>query len=222
MGHLFLPTAYATMRGMDAMARSRPFGRYTNVAIALHWIIAILILVNLAIVWTVGYLPGSFTRSMIDTHKSFGLTVLGLVLMRVLWRMTHRPPAFEPDMPQVERRAAHAAHLALYGLILAMPLSGYIHDSAWRGAASHPLVLFGVIPFPRIGVLEHLAPAARDQVHDVFFAIHSWLAYALYALVVLHVAGALKHQIVDRKPELARMWFGRSQDDGRARTGLGE
>ncbi len=207
---------------MPPVARSQ---RYTNTAIALHWMVAALIAANLVLVWTVDRLPDAYTRSMIDTHKSFGLTVLGLAVMRLLWRWSHPPPAWDPALPRSERRAAHAAHAALYALIFAMPLSGYIHDSAWRGAAGHPLRLYGLIPFPRIGPLMHLPPASRDRVHDLFFAIHANLAYALYALVALHVAGALKHQWFDRHRELQRMWPGPvRQDDvrpGKASTGAG-
>ncbi len=198
--------------------------RYTNVAVVLHWLVAALIACNLVLVWAVGSLPGVYTRAIIDTHKSFGLTILGLAIMRLLWRWSHPPPALDPSTRRVERRAAHAVHVTLYVLIFAMPLSGYIHDSAWRGAASHPLRLFGFIPFPRIAPLMDLPPHERDRVHDLFFAVHANAAYVLYALVALHVAGALKHQWIDRKPELQRMWLARLQDDvrpGRARTGSG-
>ncbi len=200
-----------------------PTRRYTTTAIVLHWIVAALIAANLIIIWTLGTLPGSDTRAMIDTHKSIGLTVLGLAIMRLLWRLSHAPPAFDPALPRVQRRAAHAAHLTLYALIFAMPLSGYIHDSAWRGAASHPLRLFGLVAFPCIAPLMRLPPATRDRVHDLFFAVHANMAYALYALVALHVAGALKHQWLDRRPELQRMWPGSQEEvrPGNANTGAG-
>ncbi len=199
---------------MDSLAVSRPAARYTNVAIVLHWLVAVLILGNLILIWTVGSLPGSYTRSVIDTHKSIGLTVLGLAVMRLLWRLSHPLPPWDGALGRVERRAAHAVHVTLYILIFAMPLSGYIHDSAWRGAASHPLRLYGLVPFPRIAPLMHLPPATRDRVHDVFFAIHANLAYAIYVLVALHVAGALKHQWVDRRPEIQRMWPGGRRASG--------
>ena len=190
-----------------------PVARYTRTAIVLHWAVAALIACNLVLVWTVASLPGSYTRSIIDTHKSIGLTVLGLAAMRLLWRLSHPPPLLDASLPRVEKRGAHAAHIVLYVLIFAMPISGYIHDSAWRGAASHPLRLFGLFAFPRIGPLMHLPPALRDEVHDAFFAVHANLAYVLYGLVALHVAGALKHQWLDRRPELQRMWPGPTQED---------
>ena len=187
-------------------ARGTAAHRYTHIAIVLHWVIAAGIACNLILVWLVGTLPDSATRFLVDTHKSIGLTVLGLAIMRLLWRLSHPPPPLDPAIGRLQRLGAHAAHWGLYGLIFAMPITGYIHDSAWRGAASHPLVLFGLIPFPRIWPLQHLPPHTRDHIHDLFFTFHATLAYAVYALVTLHVAGALKHQFVDRRPELQRMW----------------
>ena len=206
------------------VARSAGSGRYTGVAIALHWLVAAGIAVNLVLVWTVGSLPGLPTRSAIDLHKSIGLTVLGLALMRLLWRWSHPPPVHDPALPALERRTAHGVHWLLYGLIFALPVSGYIHDSAWRGAETHPILLYGLVPFPRIGPIEHLPVASRDWVHTVFFAVHGYAAWVLYGLVALHVAGALKHQLLDRQPELQRMgWPGRqvAVRDGSARTGTG-
>lgn len=179
--------------------------RYTGVAIALHWIIAVLIAANLFLVWFVDDWPKTWTRPVIDLHKSFGITVLGLVLLRVLWRIGHRPPPLPDDYPKVERWAAHAGHAVLYALIFLIPLSGWIHDSAWKGAATHPLSLFGVVPFPRISVIMSADPAVKERLHDIFFKAHQWLAYGLYGLFIIHVGAALKHQWIDRKPELQRM-----------------
>ncbi len=185
--------------------------RYTRVAMAFHWLIALLIVGNVALVWTVGSLPGPWVRPAIDTHKSIGLTVLGLALMRVLWRLAHKPPPLPATYPELERRGAHAAHLLLYVLILALPVSGYIHDSAFAQAAQHPLTLYGLVPFPRLAPIMHLPPAAKAHVHAFWFGVHVWLGYALYALFVLHVGGALKHQFLDRDPELQRMLPGGSR-----------
>ncbi len=180
--------------------------RYTRTAMLLHWLVALLIIGNLALVWTIGSLPDKLVRLAIDTHKSIGITVLGLVLLRILWRLSHRPPPLPPETPRRERLGAHAAHLVLYGLILGLPLSGWIHDSALKEAAAHPLRLFGLVPWPRIAPIMALDPARKAQVHAQWFAVHADLAYGLYALLALHVLGALKHQFVDRQPELQRMW----------------
>lgn len=179
--------------------------RYTGVAMTLHWVVAALIGVNLVLVWFADKWPAGWVRPAIDLHKSVGITVLGLVLLRILWRMGHRPPAFPADYPKVERVAAHVAHIALYVLILALPLSGWLHDSAWKDGPTHPDKLFWVVPWPRIGLLAHLPPVPKEHAHDLFFAFHRWFAYGLYALFGLHVAAALKHQWFDRQPELQRM-----------------
>ena len=180
-------------------------GRYTRLAMLFHWLIALGIVVNISLVWLVDEMPKSAERPMINTHKSIGLTVLGLAIMRVLWRWANPPPAFPKAYKRWERVSAHSAHIALYVLIFAIPLTGWIHDSAWKGAPGNPLVLFGVIPWFRIGWLAGLDPATKDVVHAQLFAVHEALGYALYALVALHVAGALKHQLIDRQPELQRM-----------------
>jgi len=179
--------------------------RYTRTAMLLHWLVAVLIIANVTLVWTVDWFPDALVRPVIDTHKSIGITVLGLALLRVLWRLSHRPPPLPRSYPRIERAGAHAAHLLLYLLILGLPISGWIHDSAFKEASTHPLRLFGLVPWPRIAPIMALDPAAKERVHALWFQIHVSLSYALYALVTLHVLGALKHQFIDKQPELQRM-----------------
>ncbi len=180
--------------------------RYTRTAMLLHWLIAALIAANLILVWTVDSLPEGWTRPIIDTHKSIGITVLGLVMLRILWRLTHKPPPLPTGYPQIERWGAHIVHWALYAVMLALPITGWLHDSAWKDAASHPMTLFGLVPWPRIASIMAMAPADKERFHDTLFARHAWSAYALYALLALHVGGALKHQFIDKHRELQRMW----------------
>ena len=184
--------------------------RYTRTAMLLHWLVAVLIICNVVLIWCVGLFPDAMVRPVIDTHKSIGITVLGLALLRVLWRLSHKPPALPRSYPKLEKWGAHAAHFLLYLLIFGLPISGWIHDSAFKDAAANPLYLFGLIPWPRIGFIMALDPATKEHVHTVWFNIHSSLAYVLYALVALHVLGALKHQFIDKEAEFGRIvpWGG--------------
>ena len=190
---------------MRNYARMTAHGRYTRLAMLFHWLIALGIVINLLLVWCVDSMPKSAERPMVNLHKSIGLTVLGLAIMRLLWRWANPPPPLPASYGRWERLGAHAAHYALYVLIFALPITGWIHDSAWKGAAANPLTLYGVIPWFRIGLVANQAPATKEHIHDLFFSFHASLALALYALFALHVAGALKHQYVDHERELQRM-----------------
>ncbi len=186
-------------------ALSKP-PRYSGVAIGLHWLVAVLIGANVFLALSVDSWPKDWTRPVIDLHKSIGITVLGLAVLRLLWRLGHPPPPLPHHYPKVERVAANVVHIALYVLIFALPISGWLHDSAWKDAASHPMSLYGLVPWPRIGPIMNLDPATKEQLHTVFFTIHQWLAYGIYGLFALHVGAALKHQWIDRQPELQRMF----------------
>ena len=89
--------------------------------------------------------------------------------------------------------------------MLALPVSGWLHDSAWKDAATHPMQLFGLVPWPRIHPIAALDPVLKESLHTVFGQMHAWFADALYVLFFLHVIGALKHQLFDREPLLQRM-----------------
>ena len=188
-----------------------PLRRYTRVAAVLHWLIAVLIAINVGLGLTAEEFPDGWIRPMIDLHKSIGLTVLGLVLLRILWRLSHPAPPLPAAYPPLERAGAHAAHAALYVLILLLPLSGWLHDSAFKDAGAHPLQIFWLIPWFRIGAIANLDPATKERVHSFFFGMHVWAGYILYALVAVHILGALKHQFIDREAQFARMRIGRSR-----------
>lgn len=170
--------------------------RYTRTAIALHWLLAAAILGSLALGAWMTELPFSPQRlKFYNWHKWAGVTILLLSLVRLAWRLGHRPPAPAPaPMPVWQRRAAAASHAAMYLLFLALPLVGWAYSSA----AGFPVVWFGVLPLPGL--------APRDEaLAEALKPWHARLAYALAALIVLHVAAALKHQFVDRDRLLQRM-----------------
>lgn len=195
----------ASRDGIETLSTPAHASRYTRTAMILHWLIAVLIIVNVVLGLSADALPDDWVRPVIDTHKSIGITVLGLALLRLLWRASHRPPPLPREFPSWERMAAHVAHFLLYFVMIALPLSGWMHDSAWKAAATHPMHLFGVIPFPRIGFIMNLDPAVKEPLHDKFGALHTYLGYALYALLAMHIGGALKHELLDRHSVIKRM-----------------
>ena len=168
--------------------------RYHPVSMALHWLLALLILGALGVGLYMTGLPFSPARlRLYNWHKWVGMVILILSAARLLWRLTHQPPADLP-MPAWQRRVAHGAHGVLYLLFFAVPLSGWAYSSA----AGFPIVLFAVIPLPDwVGVNRELSESLKP--------LHHWLAYALGAVVALHVAGALKHHLIDRDTLLQRM-----------------
>lgn len=180
--------------------------RYTTPAIAAHWLVALLMIANLILGLVADELPEADIRFAIDTHKSIGISVLGLILLRILWRIGHRPPPFSTGMAIWERGLAHAVHYALYLLMLWMPLTGWAHDSAWKAAPEIPMTLFGLFEWPRIGFIMTMPADRKEWLHGLFGEMHEIGGYVLIALILLHIAGALKHQFIDHEPEFRRMW----------------
>ena len=168
--------------------------RYTAPAIGLHWLLALMIVGSIALGVYMHELPFSpFRLKLYNWHKWAGITILVLSFVRLAWRITHRPPP-EPAMPAWQAKAAHATHHLLYALFFIVPLVGWAYSSA----AGFPIVWFGVLPLPDfVPVDKALAEALKPW--------HERSAMLLAALVVLHVAGALKHQFIDRDGLTDRM-----------------
>ena len=192
-----------------AVAQTKVGDRYTRTAIVFHWVIAVLVVANVILAWTFKtWSDREWTQSVTNTHKTIGITVLGLALMRLLWRIGHRPPPFNPTLPRWQVKAARTGHAALYFIILAMPLSGWIYDSAWEWAAEVPIDVFGLFEMPRIPWVMNMPPSPAKEAIDVIAGkVHVGLSYVLYSLVAAHLIGAAKHQWHDRVPTLERMTF---------------
>lgn len=171
---------------------------YTRTAIGLHWLMALALVTSFSVGLYMADLPFSPQRlKLYNWHKWAGICILTLALVRLFWRLTHRPPP-EAPMPAWQDRAARATHFGLYLLFFAVPLVGWAYSSA----AGFPVVVFGVLPLPDfVPVDKHLAEAIKPW--------HGNLAWGMAVLVLLHLAGALKHQLIDRDGLLRRMWPGR-------------
>ena len=173
--------------------------KYSGVAISLHWILA------LALIGIFGFglymtgLPFSPARlKYYNWHKWAGMTILILSALRLLRRFTHRPPALPEavtrTMPAWQHLAHHGVHHLMYALFFVVPLLGWAYSSA----AGFPIVLFGVLPLPDL-------VAKNPELAEALKPWHGYAAYTLAALVVLHVAAVIKHQVIDRDGLLKRM-----------------
>ncbi len=180
---------------------------YSRTAIILHWLIAALVIGNLILAWIFHTVPAEIAQPYTNAHKTIGITVLGLALLRLLWRIGHPPPPFSPAIPRWQIIAARTGHAALYFIIFAMPLSGWIYDSAWEYAADVPIDVFGLFEMPRIAWVADLPPEPKKALDIAAGKAHVWLSYLLYVLLAAHLIGAFKHQWFDRVPTLQRMTF---------------
>jgi cytochrome b561 len=168
---------------------------YTRTAVSLHWLVAGLVLAALFMGWTMTGMEISPARlKLFNYHKWVGVTVLLLALFRLGWRLTHAAPPLLP-MPRWQQLAAHGGHYLLYGLMLAVPVAGWIYSNA----SGYPVVYLGKIPLPNLMERNReLAGLLRD--------VHVALATALVVLVVLHILAALQHHFLHKDDTLRRMF----------------
>ena len=180
-----------------------PANRYTGLAQAFHWLLALAIVVAFSVGFYMADLPFSPSRlKLFNYHKWLGVTILGLSALRLLWRLWRRPPHLPTHitarMPAWQHLAHHGTHHLLYLLFFAVPLLGWAYSSA----TGFQIVYLGLFPLPDL--------VGKDKaLADVLKEAHGLAAYAMAALVALHVAAALKHQWIDRDGLLTRMLPGR-------------
>ncbi len=167
--------------------------RYTVVARALHWAIAVLIILNLALGFAHDALPKDW--AVMSVHKSIGLTVLALTLVRIGWRLTHPAPRLPAALPAWEKGAAHATHFIFYALMLVLPLSGWIMSSA----GTRPLNWFFLFDIPKFGV------GKEDAIVTLSRGAHELLPWLWAALIAIHIGAALRHHLVLKDDVLRRM-----------------
>lgn len=178
--------------------------RYSAVAIALHWIIALAILGMIALGWYMGDLPNDAPNKagLYQIHKSIGVSILVLTVARILWRILNKPPE-ELPMEHKQALAARAVHIGFYALMVLMPLTGWIMVSA--SARGFPTIVFDLVQWPHLPFLPDLSADTKEAIHPLLDNAHGKLAWVAFALLALHVLGALKHQFVDKDGLMARM-----------------
>lgn len=191
---------------MADASTATPARRYAMIAMLLHWLIAALIVLQVVLAGRMeGRTPEAF--AIVQLHKSIGISILLLSLARLAWRLMNPPPPEPASLTPWERRLSHGVHWALYAVMIGMPITGWIAVSASRYAL--PTLLFGTVPWPHVPGLAELTPAARAIWHEVGEVSHELIIKFAYALLALHVLGALKHQFVPRdEPVLPRMMPG--------------
>jgi cytochrome b561 len=180
--------------------------RYTAVAIILHWLIAIAIIGMIFGGWFMGDLPDGAPGQyfLYQLHKSIGITILLLTVARILWRVMNPPPALPEDMKPLEKTASHLVHFGFYAVMLLLPLTGWLYSSV-SVKLDVPTVLFGIISWPDIPFVEGLKTESASGAVNF---IHSKLAWVTFALLALHVAGAIKHEFSAEEGVLKRMMPG--------------
>ena len=169
--------------------------RFTPTAVALHWVLAVLIIFNLCFgLYTVGLPLSPQKLKFFSWHKWVGVTIFMLAAARLLWRLYHPAPALPSTMKDWERKAANISHTLLYVLFFAAPLSGWLFSSA----NGFQTVYLGVLPIP------DLLPKNKEVAAVLRFC-HRWINYTMAALIVVHAAAAVKHHFIDRDDVLTRM-----------------
>ena len=196
-------SAHGATAGTQALTASGPEARYSRTAIVLHCVLGLAIVGVFGVGLYMANLPFSPLRlKLFNWHKWAGESLLALSVLRLMWRLSHRPPALPARiataMPRWQHWAHEATHSAFYVLFFAVPLIGWAYSSA----AGFPIVVFGVLPLPDF-VSPDKALAALIK------PWHEFSALALMGLALLHAAAALKHQWWDRDGLVSRMWPGR-------------
>lgn len=174
---------------------AEPRNRYSTVSLTLHWVTALLVLGQIVLITIAEEVSGPERGFWMMLHKSGGMTILILTLARIGWRIGNPAIPLPASLPQWQKLAARATHVLFYVLLLVLPLTGWLAGSA----AGRGFEYYGLFDFPLLPI-----GGGRDFAKTLM-EVHEALPKLLYVLLALHVAGALKHQILDRDNVLHRM-----------------
>ena len=189
---------------MSAMNTTDGWGWIARV---LHWVMALMISALLGVgTWMANFEKDLIAQfQLVQTHKSFGFTVFVLAVLRVIWRLVNPTPKLPDTMPRWQKGASHASHLALYLLIIAMPLTGWLMSSAspLNDPGAYPVqiknMVFGLFEMP------DPYPSGSKELSEAFGTAHMIFAILLAVILIVHLAAALKHHFFDRDRILTRM-----------------
>lgn len=169
--------------------------RYSTIAIALHWGIAVLVVGQILLIMAGDAVEGEGARVFRDAHKAVGVSLLVLTLVRLGWRLANPAPPLPAGTPGWEKGLAHLTHVAFYAILLILPLSGWLASSA----AGRDINWFGLFNWPLLPI------GGGREAAGQFMDIHRLVVKGLYVLLALHVLAALKHQFFDRDNVVHRM-----------------
>jgi cytochrome b561 len=176
--------------------------RYSSVAIGLHWVIAAALVIQIVLGWRIDDAEGATRSAILQLHKTIGVTILVLTVARLAWRIANPPPAMDASLTPLEKRASHGVHLAFYGALLALPLTGWAMVSAQRIGA---MKLLGGVRWPDFPIITRLPGGVQDVLADLSDKAHTALVWVMFALLALHILGALKHHYISKDATLSRM-----------------
>ena len=174
---------------------AEPRNRYSTVSLILHWLIAALVVAQVLLISAHEATEGPISREFVNTHKSVGLSILVLTLIRLGWRIANPAIPLPAETPRWQKLAARTTHVLFYVFLLAMPLVGWAASSA----AGREILWFGLFQWPLLPI------GGGREVARELMGYHELGAKVVYILIFLHVAGALKHHFVDRDNVLHRM-----------------
>ena len=171
--------------------------KYSKVAILFHWLIAILVIANFVLASMAEDLPREAHGALMAPHKALGVSILFLSVLRLFWRIGHKPPPLPESIAGWQAGLGKFVHLLFYFLIIAVPLSG------WLMASAHPKAP----PVDFFGLFDITMPIGKDEgLAGIGHEVHEILTKPLFILILLHILGALKHQFADRLAFIQRMW----------------
>lgn len=185
------------------MDNSNSPARFTGTAIALHWIMAVLFIFMIGLGLYMADLPNTDPNrfALFQLHKSIGITILALVIIRMLWRALHTVPTLPAHMNGFERFMSHVTAYGLYAALILMPLTGWaiVETSKYN----LPTVIFNFLTLPRLTFISE--SPSKEIIHEASENIHSLIAWIAIGLISLHFLGAMKHQFINRDDVLKRM-----------------